>query len=153
MRSDAGMTDVLAYARSRFSTRLPTAYRYTAGHVWMGPAEDGRWRIGFTQFATRMLGEIVEFEFEVKADAAVTVGQAIGWFEGFKAVSDLYCPMAGSFAGHNRTLDTQVELVHKRPYREGWLYAVAGSPPDDALDAEGYARFLDATIDRMTGEG
>ena len=56
----------LAYQRSKFSTRLPTDRLFTEGHFWLAAGEEGRQRIGFTRFATRMLGEVVEFEFEVQ---------------------------------------------------------------------------------------
>jgi len=146
----------LAYKRAQFATRLPTDRAFTAGHFWIGPSDPDhprRYRVGFTRFATRMLGEIVEFDFEVRPGDPVAVGQAIGWFEGFKAVSELYCPLPGAFARHNPDLDQRVEAVHKKPYEQGWLYEVDGDLPTDALDAAGYARFLDATIDRMMGTG
>ena len=146
--------DHLSYKRSKFFTRLPTDRLYTESHFWLGRDEDGedRWRIGFTKFATRMLGEIVEFDFEVAAGAPVGEGQTIGWFEGFKAVTELYTPMAGTFVGPNPNLDAVAERIHSSPYGEAWLYAIAGTPPDTALDAEGYAAFLDGTIDRMLGK-
>lgn len=140
----------LSYKRSKFATRLPTDRVFTESHFWIAPDPDGGMRVGFTKFATRMLGEIVEFDFEVKPGAAVQLGQAIGWFEGFKAVSDLYAPLAGVFAGPNAELEA-TEWIHKSPYDRGWLYRIDGEPPPDSLDAEGYARFLDSTIDRMMG--
>lgn len=141
----------LAYQRAKFKTRLPKGRLYTRSHFWIGPeAPDGR-QIGFTKFATRMLGEMVEFDFEVTSGAEIDVGQAIGWFEGFKAVTDLYSPMAGTFAGPNPELEEILGELHRTPYDRGWLYRVQGTPPDDALDAGGYAAFLDGTIDRMTG--
>lgn len=140
----------LSYRRAKFSTEIPRNRLYTEGHFWIRPV-DGRHQVGFTRFATRMLGEIVEFEFESEVGNAIEVGQAVGWFEGFKAVTELYTPLGGVFAGPNPDLDEVVESVHKRPYSTGWLYLVEGTAPDEALDAEGYAAFLDRTIDRMMG--
>ena len=142
----------LAYRRSKFSTRLPTDRVFTRAHVWMAPDPDGGTRVGFTKFATRMLGEVVEFEVEVKPGATIEVGQAIGWLEGFKAVSDLYAPLDGTFVGTNPALEDDIECVHGDPYGKGWLYRVEGPPPDDALSAQDYAAFLDGTIDRMMGQ-
>jgi glycine cleavage system H protein len=148
--------EYLAYERSKFATRLPIDRVFTESHFWIAPEASGLMRIGFTKFATRMLGEIVEFDYEVKPGDAIEVGQAIGWFEGFKAVSDLYAPVAGSFAGPNPGLDGadggSVEDVHKRPYDRGWLYRVEGPTPEDLLTATDYAKFLDETIDRMMGK-
>ena len=74
----------IPYNRSRFSTRLIEDRLYTAGHSWL-EREDGEvWRVGFTKFAVRMLGEIVELGFETEPGATVETGQVIGWLEGFQ---------------------------------------------------------------------
>ena len=93
--------EVIAYKRARFATRLPVARRYTISHFWLREEEPGVWQVGFSKFATRMLGELVEYEFSVTAGAQVEIGQSIGWAEGFKAVSDLYSVVAGEFLGGN----------------------------------------------------
>jgi glycine cleavage system H protein len=142
----------LSYQRAKFATRLPTDRLYTESHFWLSNAEDEEVRrVGFTRFATRMLGEVVEFEFEIGVGKPLEEGQIIGWFEGFKAITELYTPMAGVFQGANPGLDEGIGQIHSRPYDQGWLYSVDGKPPQGALDAAGYAAFLDSTIDRMTG--
>jgi len=147
----------LSYERSRFSTRLPLGRLYTGGHLWLlpeeGPAEPGPglWRIGFTKFALRMLGDPVEFDFEVAEGAAVATGDTLGWVEGFKAVSDVFAPMDGTFAGTNPELEDDIDLLTRASDR-AWLYRLRGTPAAESLDAEGYAGLLDATIDRMLGE-
>ena len=143
----------LAYKRSKFATRLPTDRRYTPSHFWLAAEPDGHQRIGFSKFATRMLGEVVEFEFEVAVGDPVERGQTIGWFEGFKAVTELYSPLDGRFAGPNPELLQTTEHVHKSPYDRGWLYRAEGPLPEDAMTAADYAASLDATIDRMLGKG
>ena len=140
----------LAYQRAKFRTRLPRDRRFTEGHLWLAPDQGGGQRIGFTRFATRMLGEVVECAFDLQPGEAVEQGQVIGWFEGFKAVSDVYSPLPGRFTGPNPELDDLIGRIHRKPY-DVWLYGVDGEPPARCLDADGYARFLDSTIDRMTG--
>lgn len=139
----------LAYKRSRFGTRLPAGRRYTGSHFWLLEEEAGLWRIGFTKFASRMLGDMVEYEFSVKAGAAVEVGQAIGWIEGFKAVSELYSVARGDFLGPNPALEADITLADNDPYEKGWLYRVRGAPDPKAVDVHGYIAVLDATIDKM----
>ncbi len=143
------MTTV-AYKRSRFRTRLPEAYRYTPSHYWLRPAgETGVWEVGFTRFATRMLGDIVEFDFTVSAGAAIDVGQVIGWTEGFKAVSDIYSAATGIFLGPNPALTGAIALLDNDPYGKGWLYGLRGGLGPEAMDVNGYIAVLDATIDKM----
>lgn len=140
------------YKRSRFATRLFSDRLYTAGHAWLRREEDGLWRVGFTKFAVRMLGEAVEMAFDVKSGAAVKTGQPIGWIEGFKAVTDLFAPFAGTFGGANPALEKEIGLVQTDPAGRGWLYTLRGTPGTDCLDAQGYTAVLDATIDKMLGK-
>ena len=142
----------LHYQRSRFATRLFGDRLYTAGHQWLRKEADGLWRVGLTKFAVRMLGEAVEMEFEAKPGAALTTGQVVGWIEGFKAVSDLYSPLAGVFERGNPDLEREIGLLQKDPAGRGWLFEVRGEPAKDALDLHAYAAVLDATIDKMLGQ-
>ena len=107
--------------------------------------------MGYTKFATRMLGEPVEYDIEVTPGAEVERGQAVGWVEGFKAVTDLYCPMSGRFVRANEALSADMTLLHRDPYGKGWLYELCGSPGEDCVEVDGYAAVLDATIDKMMG--
>lgn len=143
--------EYLRYKHARFSARFPAAYRYSASHYWMAqqPGQPGLWRVGFTKFATRMLGELVEARFDVAPGDPVAPGQQIGYVEGFKAASDLYCVLRGDFAGGNPGLDIDACVVRSSPYEEGWLYAALGEPEEDSLDAAGYIAHLNALIEKM----
>jgi glycine cleavage system H protein len=145
----AASEDTLLYKRARFVTHLPVDRLYSPSHFWIAEHETGIWRVGFTRFATRMLGEIVEHEFQVEAGAPVEPGQIIGWIEGFKAISDIYCVAEGKFAGGNPALTEKIELLGKEPYGAGWLYAIDGKPDSRCTDVQGYVGLLDATIDKM----
>ncbi len=142
----------IPYRRANFSTRLRVDRLYTAGHCWLREEAGGLWRVGFTRFAIRMLGEAVEMGFEAAVDAPVESGQVVGWIEGFKAVSDLYAPMAGRFAGGNPELEKDMSLFKSDPYERGWLFALRGTPGAGCVDPPGYVAVLDATIDKMLGQ-
>jgi glycine cleavage system H protein len=142
----------LRYKRARFITRFPTDRLYAASHFWLQEQAGGAWRIGFTGFAMRMLGEPVELEFQIQQGLDLELGQMVGWIEGFKAVTDLYSPMSGCFVGVNPSLDEDLAAVKAKPYGAGWLYEMSGEPGPDCVDARGYAALLDETIDRMTGD-
>lgn len=139
----------LVYKRARFGTRIPTDRLYTASHYWLRESAPGVWRVGFTKFATRMLGDIVEYSFDVEQGQDVQLGAKLGWIEGFKAVSDMYSVGQGTFRGSNPELRSDITLIETEPYEAGWLYEVAGTPDPAGSDANGYAAVLDATIDRM----
>lgn len=146
---EAGRPATLAYKRSRFSTQLPVDYLYSPTHYWMGRQADGTWRVGMTRFATRMLGEMVDHGFEIKPGSAVAVGEIIGWVEGFKAISDVFCVAEGKFLGGNPALAEKVGLLGRDGYALGWLYAVTGEPDARCVDVQAYREILDRTIDKI----
>ena len=144
----AGFSNTLLFKRTHFATRLPLDCRYSPSHFWTREVE-GVLRIGFTKFATRMLGDMVDHGFEVKPGNPVTPGQILGWVEGFKAISDVYAFADGEFRGTNPALQKNIALINRKPYEDGWLYEVAGTLDDKCVDAEGYAAILNSTIDKM----
>ncbi len=140
------------YRRSRFSTRLPDDRRYTPAHYWLLPVGENRWRVGLTQFATRMLGDLVEHGFEVKPGEAVELGQTVGWVEAFKATTDLFCAGSGTFVSRNEALDADPALFDADPYGAGYLYEFEGSVDPRAVDVAGYVDLLNLAIDKIQGK-
>lgn len=139
------------FKHARFSARFPDSFRYSRSHYWMVPVEGdpGLWRVGFTKFATRMLGELVDCEWKKKDGEPVSPGDNVGWVEGFKAASDVYCVMDGHFAGGNPALEEDACIIRTDPYEVGWLYSVRGEPEGDSLDVNGYIELLSGTIQKM----
>ena len=146
-RVDSGKPKTLFYKRSTFVTHLPVDYLYSRSHCWLAHQPDDTWRIGLTKFATRMLGDMVDHGFEPGAEATVEVGKIVGWVEGFKAISDVYCVATGTFLGGNPELREKISLIDKQPYAAGWLYAVRGTPDERCLDVNAYRDHLDRAID------
>lgn len=139
----------VSYRRARFVASLPADRLYTASHFWLLSEGDDIWRVGLTKFATRMLGEIVEVSLDVAPGQPVSLGEKIGWIEGFKALSDLYSVLDGLFAEANAEIAADITLVDTDPHDRGWLYRARGRPDPGAMDVSAYARLLDAAIDRM----
>jgi glycine cleavage system H protein len=142
-------TEELYYRRLLFRTRLLGDRLYTPSHFWIQQQEPGVWRVGLTKFASRMLGDVVEIGFDLKGGESVQIGDSIGWFEGFKARSDLFSVAGGAFLGSNPVLVDRIALIDDDRYRRGWLYEVQGVPEPNAMDMHAYAALLDATIDHM----
>ena len=149
---DIAPAKTLPYKRSHFATQLPMDYRYSPSHAWVSVSGEGVCRVGLTKFATRMLGELVDHGFEIEAGAAVQCGQIIGWVEGFKAISDLFCIAEGEFAGSNPALKEKIRLITRDPFGAGWLYEVRGQPDAKCIDVHGYRDLLDKTIDRLLAQ-
>jgi glycine cleavage system H protein len=141
--------ETVYYRQSRFTTHLPVGRRYTAAHYWLLEESAGIWRVGLTRFATRMLGDIVEFDFSVVPGTAIEVGDEIGSIEGLKAVTSVFSAGVGQFLGESTPLRQDVTLAEADPYGKGWLYRLQGEPAPDTVDVHGYVAILDLTIDKM----
>lgn len=141
----------LNYQRARFATQLPVEHLYTASHSWVSRlSEAGNcWRVGYTKFALRMLGEIVDVQITRQAPDPMAPGDILGTIEGFKAVSDIYSEGNGAFVRINPQLADGLEVIQRSPYRDGWLYEFEGAPGPRTLDVHGYSGLLDETIDRI----
>lgn len=146
---DVAKPKTLFFKRSTFATHLPADALYSPSHYWMARDPDGVWRVGFTKFAVRMLGELVDQGFETKPGETIQPGKILGWIEGFKAISDLYGVIDGLFQGGNPGLQGKLELIHDDPYGAGWLYRASGEPDRNCMPALEYSDLLNATIDRM----
>lgn len=146
-------TGTVLYRRATFVTHLPVAYLYTPAHCWLARVGEDpagmRWRVGYTKFALRMLGEVVDVQWERLPGQPVEPGDVLGSIEGFKALSDIYCAGRGRFAGGNPALQGALAAVNEQPYDAGWLYEFTGEPDPRAMDINGYRDLLDATIDRI----
>lgn len=143
------MASTILYKRVTFVTHLPVGHLYTPSHYWLARQEDRRWRVGLTKFALRMLGEIVDVQFDSSAEADVVPGTILGSIEGFKAVSDVFCVGHGRFLGMNPALQSDLEAIAREPYEAGWLYGFEGEPDARSMDVQAYQDLLNTTIDHM----
>ena len=150
--------ETVRFRHAHFSARFPVDCRYAPSHFWLRPSpvdvgvgEDAPrlWHVGFTKFATRMLGELVEMVLDVKPGQQIGGGDRLGTVEGFKAVSDLFCVVDGTFEAANPALTAEACLTHSDPYAAGWLYAVRGTPAPGHLDVHGYIELLTDTVNRL----
>jgi len=123
---------------------IPEDLRYTAEHEWVRTVEDGRVRIGITDYAQDALGDVV-FVSLPETGATVSAGEAFGEVESTKSVSEIYAPVAGEVVARNEALSSRPELVNADPYGEGWIVEIAPS------DAAATAGLLDsAAYEKLT---
>ena len=125
---------------------IPEDLRYTAEHEWVRTVEDGRVRIGITDYAQDALGDVV-FVSLPETGATVSVGEAFGEVESTKSVSEIYAPVAGEVVARNEALSSRPELVNADPYGEGWIVEIAPSDGDAAaglLDSAAYEKLTAA---------
>ena len=119
---------------------VPEDLRYTADHEWVRLEEDGRIRVGITDYAQDALGDVVFVqlpEVGVSYEANATFSEV----ESTKSVSDVYAPLAGTVVEVNVDLAEAPQRLNEDPYGEGWICLIepaeAGAD-GDLLDADAY---------------
>ncbi len=124
--------------------KVPEDRRYTKDHEWALP-EDGRVRVGITDYAQDALGDVVYVDLPATG-TRVEQGQPFGEVESTKSVSDLYAPLSGTIVERNESLESNPELVNSDPYGEGWMVVIEASDPSDIdslMDADAYRRLVE----------
>jgi glycine cleavage system H protein len=129
----------------------PDDLKYTEQHEWVRlEGEDGRARVGITDFAQDALGDVVYIDVP-EVGTEMTAGEPFGEVESTKSVSDVYAPVSGVVVERNGELADRPGLVNEAPYGDGWMIVIDPSDPselDDLLDAEGYRRLTAKDSDR-----
>jgi glycine cleavage system H protein len=118
---------------------VPDELRYTSDHEWVR-LEDGRIRIGITDYAQDALGDVVFVQLPEEGKV-VAPGDSFSEVESTKSVSDIYAPLAGRVTAVNTDLADAPQRLNEDPYGEGWLCEIQLDDPDaytTLLDAAGY---------------
>lgn len=121
----------------------PKELRYTKEHEWV-KIEDGKVRIGITDFAQSELGDIVFVELPQVGDE-IQINEPFGSVESVKTVSELYAPISGKVVEVNEELEDSPELVNESPYENAWMVVVEpadASELDELLTAEQYEEII-----------
>lgn len=122
---------------------VPDDLRYTSDHEWVR-LEEGRLRIGITDYAQDALGDVV-FVSVPEVGARLESGTAFGEVESTKSVSDVFAPVSGSVVEVNTELADTPQRLNEDPYGEGWICVIE---PDSAdafsglLDAAAYRELI-----------
>ena len=123
---------------------VPEDLRYSTDHEW-ARTEDGRVRVGITDFAQDTLGDVVFVDLP-EVGTTVSAGGTFGEVESTKSVSDLYAPVGGMVVEVNGELADAPNRINDDPYGEGWICVIEPSDPaelDALLDAAGYQQLVD----------
>jgi len=123
-------------------SEIPPAHQYTEEHEYVAATDDKDVvQIGITDYAQGELGDVVYVELPALG-AKFGRMDVFGTIEAVKAVSELYCPVAGEVVDINGALDKQPALVNSDPYGEGWMIKLKVKKPDELkqlLSASDYA--------------
>ena len=123
--------------------KIPDDRQYTNEHEW-AKIEASEVTVGITDYAQEQLGDVVYVELPATG-VVVTLGEAFGVVESYKAASDLNAPLSGEVLARNERLAGEPELVNASPYDEGWLIRIrfdTGAPQPALLSSSDYAALV-----------
>ena len=124
---------------------VPADLHYTSDHEYVKGTDDSNVvQIGITDYAQDQLGDVVFVELPKKG-AQFSAHDVFGTIEAVKAVSELFCPLAGEVIEVNSRLDGEPALVNSDPYGAGWMIKLrmkSASDKASLLNAEAYSKLI-----------
>ena len=126
----------------RPGNEVPEDLRYTTEHEWARLEGEGQAVVGITDFAQKLLGDVVFLSLPSVGDRVAQFAKC-GEIESPKAVSDIFTPLSGEVIAINEEAMQHPELVNREPYGQGWLFRLTlnqQSEWDQLLTAEAYRK-------------
>ncbi|MSO22802.1 MAG: glycine cleavage system protein GcvH [Acidobacteria bacterium] len=123
--------------------KFPADCEYTKEHEWVR-VQEGVAIIGITEHAQKELGDVVFVELP-KVGNTFDTNETFANVESVKAVSEIFCPVAGEVVEVNDALSESPQLVNDDCYGDGWfikLKIVDAAELKDLLNPEEYAEFV-----------
>lgn len=104
-------------------SELPGDLKFQKSHEWVRVEDDGRARIGISEHAQGLLGDLVYVELPKVGDH-VEAGSSCAVVESVKAASDIYAPVSGEVVEVNEALADKPETINEDAFGDGWLFVV-----------------------------
>ena len=124
-------------------SEVPEDLSYTKDHERILVDEDGKVKVGITDYAQDSLSDVVfvdlpEVGDEFSKDDSMAVAESV------KAASDIYAPISGKIVVINEKLEESPELVNESPYDFGWMVIMEPQGKiNGLLDAKSYRELID----------
>lgn len=121
----------------------PQDYLYTKEHEWIR-VNGKQGTVGITDYAQKQLGDVVFVELPKVGDR-FELNESFGTVESVKAVSEIYCPVAGEVTATNESVVNSPELINHDPHGEAWLIEIKienSSTLDDLMSSEEYQEYI-----------
>ncbi len=110
---------------------VPDSLLYTVEHEYVSRTPDASVvQIGITDYAQGELGDVVFVELP-KAGTRFGRMEVFGTIEAVKAVSELFCPLAGEVVESNPALDGDPGVINRDPYGAGWMLKLRLNDPSE----------------------
>jgi glycine cleavage system H protein len=126
-------------------SNIPDDLRYTEEHEYIKPSDAADVVIiGITDYAQGELGDVVYVQLP-EVGATFEKMDEFGTIEAVKAVSELFCPLAGEVVEVNPALEADPSLVNQDPYGDGWMIKLRPknmADVEEALTAADYTEHI-----------
>jgi glycine cleavage system H protein len=122
--------------------KFPDDLYYAASHEWIRLEGDSG-TVGITEHAQKELGEIVYLELP-EVGRIFDAAEEFGTVESVKAVSELFCPLAGEVTEVNTQAAEDPAALNDDPYGDGWLIKLKVSTVDlsTLMAADAYEKYV-----------
>jgi glycine cleavage system H protein len=101
--------------------KVPDHLLYTEEHEYVHKSDvDDIVEVGITDYAQGQLGDVVYVDLP-KVGSKYAKMEPFGTIEAVKAVSELFCPVAGEVVEINDAIEGDPSVVNKDPYGAGWM--------------------------------
>ena len=114
-------------------SEIPGDLKFQKSHEWARVEDGGLVRVGISDHAQGLLGDLVYVELPKVGDH-LDAGASCAVIESVKAASDVYAPVGGQVTAVNDVLADKPETINEDAYGDGWLFVVKADNLDE-LDA------------------
>ncbi|MEF9863562.1 MAG: glycine cleavage system protein GcvH [Christensenellaceae bacterium] len=122
--------------------KIPENLRYAKTHEWVEILADGTAKVGITDYAQNMLGDIVYVNLP-QEEETFAAGEIFADIESVKTSSELYMPIGGSISAVNMALIEQPELVNADAF-DAWFITIDHvQDSEELMNAKEYEAFLE----------
>lgn len=128
-------------------SEIPGDLKFLKSHEWARVEDADQVRIGISEHAQGLLGDLVYVELPNVGDR-VEAGTACAVVESVKAASDVYAPISGEVTAVNEALNDKPETINEDAYGDGWLFVVKPDEQvkdelEEMLDPDAYAELIE----------
>lgn len=126
-------------------SEIPGDLKFQKSHEWVRIEENGRARVGISDHAQGLLGDLVYVELPKVGDT-IEAGAGCAVVESVKAASDVYAPVSGEVVEVNEGLADKPETINEDAFGDGWLFVVKLADPDEVdalLGPDDYAELIE----------
>jgi len=123
-------------------SNAPSHLKYAKSHEWVETVGEGTYRVGISDHAQDLLGDMVFIELP-EVGQTISAQDECAVVESVKAASDVYSPLSGEVVEINEALVDGPDLVNRDPYGDGWLFTVKATDPgelDELIAADEYIK-------------